>query len=65
MTRDRDILRARRYDFQAEPIILSDPEYLRDLAERLMRIPVMYGTDQSDVSRLYDIADKLKNAPRR
>jgi hypothetical protein len=34
----------------------SIPEFLRDLAERLMRIPVKYGTDQSDVDRLYHIA---------
>ncbi len=39
---------------------LNSAEYLRDLAERLMRVPVMYGTDQSDVSRLYEIARELE-----
>jgi hypothetical protein len=35
---------------------LPTVEYLRDLAERLMRVPVMYGTDQGDVDRLLAIA---------
>lgn len=38
---------------------LNNAEYLRDLAERLMHIPVMYGTDQDDVFRLYRVAQKL------
>lgn len=39
---------------------LNDTEYLRGLAERLMHVPVMYGTDQGDVSRLYRIAERLE-----
>ena len=39
---------------------LNDTEYLRDLAERIMHIPVMYGTDQLDASRLYRIAKRLE-----
>lgn len=35
-------------------------EYLRDLAERLMRVPVMYGTDQSDCDELYTIAKNVE-----
>lgn len=38
---------------------MSDVVYLRHLAERLMHIPVMYGTDHGDISRLYEIAAKL------
>jgi hypothetical protein len=38
----------------------SDVEYLRDLAERLMHVPVMHGVDQGDVSRLHEIATKLE-----
>jgi hypothetical protein len=34
-------------------------EYLRDLAERLMAVPVMYGVDQSDIDRLNDIARRI------
>ena len=42
---------------------LDDAVYLRNLAERLMRIPVMYGTDGYDIDRLHQIAaflDKLE-----
>lgn len=39
---------------------LNSVDFLRDLAERLMHVPVMYGTDQGDVSRLYDIARELE-----
>lgn len=38
----------------------TDSEFLRDLAERLMHIPVMYGVDQGDADRLDDIARKLE-----
>ena len=38
-----------------------DVEYLRDLANRLMRVPVMYGTDQGDVDRLHRLASKLES----
>lgn len=31
-------------------------KYLQDLAETLRRIPVKYGTDDGDISRLYEIA---------
>jgi hypothetical protein len=34
-------------------------DYLRDLAERLMAVPAMYGTDQGDVDRLLEIAKEL------
>lgn len=40
---------------------LDDIGFLRDLAERLMRIPVKYGTDQGDVDRLIQIAKMLEN----
>jgi len=34
--------------------------FLRDLAERLMGVPVMYGTDQGDAERLEQLAAELK-----
>ena len=37
----------------------TDADFLRDLAERLMVVPVMYGVDQSDVDRLIEIANQL------
>jgi hypothetical protein len=40
---------------------MTDGEYLRDLAERLMRIPVVHGTDQADVERLQFIASHLED----
>jgi hypothetical protein len=40
---------------------LTDVEYLRDLAERLRHIPVMYGTDDGDIDRLLEIARALEN----
>ncbi len=40
---------------------MSTSNYLRSLAERLMRVPVMYGTDQGDVDRLSQIARQLEN----
>ena len=39
---------------------LTDPQYLRDLADRLFKIPVMYGTDQYDCDRLEWIAKELE-----
>lgn len=39
---------------------LNDVQYLRDLAERVFRIPVKYGTDQYDTDRLCRIARKLE-----
>jgi hypothetical protein len=44
----------------SNPEKLNDIDYLRDLAERLMHVPVLYGTDQGDCSRLYQIAERLK-----
>ena len=38
---------------------MTDAEYLADLSERLMGVPIMYGTDQSDCDRLNEIATKL------
>ena len=38
---------------------MADSEYLRDLAERLRHIPVMYGTDGYDIDRLEQIAKRL------
>jgi hypothetical protein len=40
----------------------TDAEFLRDLAERLMAIPVLYGVDQGDVDRLIEIAQHLTQA---
>lgn len=45
------------------PEALSDPEYLRDLAERLRHIPVMYGTDGYDIDRLYEMARAIEKPP--
>jgi hypothetical protein len=40
---------------------LTDEEFLFNLSERLMFVPVMYGTDQSDVDRLYNMAAALRD----
>lgn len=37
----------------------DDVAYLRDLAERIFRIPVMHGVNQLDYDRLREIAQKL------
>jgi len=39
-------------------------EFLRDLAERLMAVPVTYGTDQFDVDRLNNAASKIDDLER-
>lgn len=39
---------------------LSDIDYLRDLADRINKIPTMYGTDGYDVERLQEMANKLE-----
>lgn len=39
----------------------TDVKYLRDLADRIMCIPVIYGTDQSDVDTLLQLARKIEN----
>lgn len=44
---------------------LSDAEYLRDLAKRLREIPVIYGTDDGDIDRLYEIAGSIPSRGRR
>ena len=41
--------------------VLSDVAYLRDLAERLTHVPVMYGTDQYDVDRLHQVVKRLND----
>jgi hypothetical protein len=38
----------------------SDPDFLRDLADRIMHIPVVHNLDQGDVDRLLEIARKLE-----
>lgn len=48
-------------DIVMTPDQLNDWDYLHDLAERLMHIPVTFGTDQYDVDRLLEIARKLKD----
>lgn len=40
-------------------------DFLRDLAERLMRVPIMYGTDQFDTERLHDAAAKIDELERK
>ena len=39
-------------------------DYLRDLAERLMRIPPLYNVDRSDVDRLRSIASRYETMRR-
>jgi len=38
---------------------LTDAQYLRDLAKRLMHVPAAYGTNQYDCDRLCEIAKKI------
>ena len=38
----------------------TDPEFLRDLANRIEEIPVMYGVDECDVDLLRMIAESLE-----
>lgn len=42
---------------------LPPAAYLRDLAERLRHVPVMYGTDGYDIDRLAEIARAIEKAP--
>jgi hypothetical protein len=44
-----------------EDVELSDKDFLKDLAERLMSVPCTYGTDQYDTDRLIVIAENLKS----
>ena len=39
---------------------ISDAEYLRNLMERIGRIPGTYGVDGYDMDRLREIASKLE-----
>jgi hypothetical protein len=41
---------------------LNSADFLRDLAERLRHIPVIHGTDDADISRLYRVAKQLEKA---
>ena len=43
---------------------MNNPDYLRDLAERLMAIPALYGVDQGDVDRLNSIARRIEEIQR-
>ena len=43
-----------------ECVVAMDVVYLFELAERLRHIPVMYGTDDGDISRLGEIAKRLE-----
>lgn len=45
-------------DNETELATLADR--MRDLAERLMRIPVMYGVDQGDVDQLIEAAAEIE-----
>ena len=38
------------------PHNMSDADYLRHLAECVRQIPIMYGVDDYDIDRLYEIA---------
>lgn len=42
---------------------ISNGDYLRDLAERLRHIPVMYGVDDGDIFRLRELAKMFDNPP--
>lgn len=48
--------------YKQENAELDTVDFLRNLAERLLRVPVMYGTDQGDVDRLNRIAAELERA---
>ena len=41
--------------------VLTDKEYLLDLSERIMNIPVIYDVDQHDCDRLIEISEKVKS----
>lgn len=43
-----------------EYVELSDYDYLRDLAERLRNVPVMYGIDGYDIDHLPIVAENIK-----
>jgi hypothetical protein len=56
MSRAEDKWDAGELDYKAERDQPTHREYLIELAERLMSIPVAYGVDQGDVERLREIA---------
>ena len=56
MSRAEDKWDAGELDYKAERDQPTNREYLIDLAERLMSVPVAYGVDQGDVERLREIA---------
>lgn len=37
----------------------EDVKFIRDLADRLRGIPTIYGTDDHDIDRLLEIAQRL------
>lgn len=39
--------------------MLSDAEFLQDLGDRILKIPVMHGVDEYDRDELYDIARRV------
>lgn len=55
-----DALQVLGIDADLEEGEAKTTEALRDLAERLMHVPVMYGVDQGDVENLRDLARKLE-----
>lgn len=59
---DADVIPSDHFDAMVASLfpVKSDAEYLRGLAERLMNVPAMYGTDQSDVDRLGEIAGRME-----
>ena len=46
----------------AEIFEMTAQAYLRDLAERLMRVPVMFGVDQGDIDQLIALAQEIERA---
>lgn len=54
--RRADAARVAREEAEAE---LSPAAYLRDLAGRLMHVPVVHGVDGYDIDRLSEIARSL------
>lgn len=38
---------------------IEHSNYLRELADKLMHVPVVHGVDQGDVDKLIEIADEM------
>jgi len=53
------------HPLEPEDVEEGGPQYLRGLAERLMRVPAMYGVDQSDVDILQGIAASIEERLRK